>query len=55
MTFSNMLWIYNVFAGYSGLQMLDDVFYALFNVLFTVEAVAMTMLCEQDVSFKHAA
>lgn len=46
MTFSNMLWIYNVKAGFSGLQMLDDAFYALFNVLFTVEAVAMTMLCE---------
>lgn len=34
--------------------MLDDVFYALYNVVFTVEAVAMTMLCEQDVSFKHS-
>ena len=31
--FSNMLWLYNVQAGYSGLLMLDDFYYVTYNTL----------------------
>ena len=46
MAFSNMLWVYNVYAGYSGLQMLDDVYYAMYNIFLTVTAMGMTMISD---------
>jgi len=46
MAFSNMLWVYNVYAGYSGWQMLDDVYYAMYNIFLTVTAMGMTMISD---------
>jgi len=31
--FSNMLWLYNVNAGYSGMMMLDDFYYVTYNTI----------------------
>lgn len=39
-----MLWIFNVYAGYSGLQPLDDIYYVLYNSLLTVYAMGYIML-----------
>jgi magnesium-transporting ATPase (P-type) len=55
MAFSNMLWAYNVYAGYSGWQMLDDVYYAVYNILLSVTAMGMTMLSDQDAPFSKSA
>lgn len=55
MAFSNMLWAYNMYAGYSGWQMLDGVYYAFYNTFLTVTAMGMTMLCDQDVPFAKSA
>lgn len=55
MAFSNLLWIYNTSAGYSGLQCLEDMYYAVFNVNLTVQAMGMVMLVDQTISFAHSA
>ena len=55
MVFSNLLWIYNTYAGYSGLQCLEDMYYAVFNVNLTVQAMGMVMLVDQTISFAHSA
>ena len=46
MAFSNILWMFNTQTGYSGLQPLDDIYYVLFNVLLTVYAMGMIMVCD---------
>lgn len=35
--------------------MLDDVYYASYNVFLSVTAMGMTMLCDQDVAFTKSA
>jgi len=46
MAFSNIMWMFNCQAGYSGIQPLEDVYYAFYNVLLTVFAMGMIMLVD---------
>jgi P-type E1-E2 ATPase len=38
MAFSNILWMYNVYAGYSGFQCLEDFYYVFYNIFYSVSA-----------------
>ena len=53
--FSNMLWIYNLQAGYAGLMMLDDFYYASYNSIQTVYAMGYIMIWDQSLSFSDSA
>ena len=46
MAFSNLLWMFNIYAGYSGIQCLEDLYYVLFNVNLSVQAMGMVMLVD---------
>ena len=53
--FSLMLVFANFRAGYSGLMMLDDVYYAFYNTSMTTIAMGMAMLFDQDSPFMCSA
>lgn len=55
MAFSNMLWMFNSHAGWSGLMMLDDFYYVTYNVINTVYAMGFMLIWEQDLAYKDSA
>ena len=53
--FSTSLSTYNFFAGFSGLQPIDTVFWLWYAVCITTVQMGMTFILDQDVSMMHAA
>lgn len=52
MLFSVPILCFNMTAGFSGLTYVDDLFFALYEVIMTTFAIYFYLLLEQDVSFK---
>ena len=55
MCFSNLLWMFNVNAGYSGLQSLDDIYYTQYNTTLAVQLMGFVLLLDQDLPFSLSA
>ena len=52
MLFSIPILLFNTLCGYSGLTYVEDLYYALYEVIMTTFAIYFYLLLDQDVSFK---